>query len=831
MVPSTLPQLLGLHSIILILLASVSFSRVDYEGYSECKKPFNCGLLQNLSYPFWGGNRHLYCGHIAFRLACQAGQYPSIFGDGEPEQFRLMLVDPNRKVMTLALIKPEEYICPQNPENKTLNPSFLSLPGSNLRTLDLFYGCTESMHPPGTEIKGCQGWGRSYFGFERWPTDSGHYPPTCNATIRIPVPVDVVDGLDKGGMPAVEGLLREGYNLSYLHGRAATICQECTSSGGVCGTNASDPTGFLCLCRGNSSTPDVCKRGAYEDTRPTPLHNVSLDLTPFDISPGHNTDLFFLYNCTSKPEYFTYPVNCACNAGNYCFAGFHLELYNYSLKSCKYFVNAPVRAVNDVGTLIGMNYADVLKMGFFLGWSAYNCSTCERSGDRCGFEDNDFLCYCRGGPRLQSCVLLNTTIILTSRKPKFCDVIIIILTPHCFFLLLRTGGDWTVGRKIAIGVAASVGAALVLFSGFLIWYRRKKKQYPPSRSFPSDPSSKSDIEEGSQFNGVHLFTYEELEAATNNFDSAKELGEGAFGTVYYGQLHDGRAVAVKRLNENNYNGVGQFMNEVDILTRLRHPHLVSLYGCTSRSSRELLLVYEYVANGTVADHLHGQKAKPGGLPWTIRMNIAVETASALAYLHRSDIIHRDVKTKNILLDTNFCVKVADFGLSRLFPSDVTHVSTAPQGTPGYVDPEYHECYQLTSKSDVYSFGVVLVELISSMPAVDITRHRQDINLSNMAIIKIQSDALNELVDPTLGFESDCAVRKMVKAVAELAFRCLQRAKDMRPPMDEVLEVLKEIQNTDYDMAEGEDMDMDAPLSDTVGLLNSAPLQPSPDNVV
>ncbi|KAJ4841505.1 hypothetical protein Tsubulata_033675, partial [Turnera subulata] len=513
----------------------------------------------------------------------------------------------------------------------------------------------------------------------------------------------------------------------------------------------------------------VTNAAAYEDTCPTPLHNVSLDLTPFDISPGHNTDLFFLYNCTSKPEYVTYPVNCACNAGNYCFAGFHLELYNYSLKSCKYFVNAPVRAVDDVGTLIDMNYADVLKTGFFLDWSAYNCSTCERSGGRCGFENNDFLCYCRDGPRLQSC-------------------------------------------------------------GFLIWCRRKKKQYPPSyvsRSFPSDPSSKSDIEKGSQFNGVYLFTYEELEAATNNFDSAKELGEGGFGTVYYGQLQDGRAVAVKRLYENNYKRVGQFMNEVDILTRLRHPHLVSLYGCTSRSSRELLLVYEYVPNGTVADHLHGEKAKPGGLPWTVRMNIAVETASALAYLHRSDIIHRDVKTNNILLDTNFCVKVADFGLSRLFPTDVTHVSTAPQGTPGYVDPEYHECYQLTSKSDVYSFGVVLVELISSMPAVDITRHRQEINLSNMAINKIQSDALNELVDPTLGFESDYAVRKMVIAVAELAFRCLQWAKDMRPPMDEVLEVLKEIQNTDYDMAKGEDMDA---LSDKVGLLKSAPQQPSPDTV-
>lgn len=179
------------------------------------------------------------------------------------------------------------------------------------------------------------------------------------------------------------------------------------------------------------------------------------------------------------------------------------------------------------------------------------------------------------------------------------------------------------------------------------------------------------------------------------------------------------------------------MNEVEILTRLRHQNLVALYGCTSKRSRELLLVYEYIPNGTVADHLHGRRANSGLLSWPVRLSVAVETACALAYLHASDIIHRDVKTNNILLDNDFHVKVADFGLSRLFPTDVTHVSTAPQGTPGYVDPEYYQCYQLTEKSDVYSFGVVLIELISSKQAVDTNRDRQDINLSNMAVNKIQ----------------------------------------------------------------------------------------------
>ncbi|RVX12655.1 Leaf rust 10 disease resistance locus receptor-like protein kinase-like 1.1 [Vitis vinifera] len=208
-----------------------------------------------------------------------------------------------------------------------------------------------------------------------------------------------------------------------------------------------------------------------------------------------------------------------------------------------------------------------------------------------------------------------------------------------------------------------------------------------------------------------IFPYTELEEATNYFDPDREIGDGGFGTVYHGQLRDGREVAVKRLYENNHRRVEQFMNEVQILTRLRHRNLVSLYGCTSRHSRELLLVYEFIPNGTVADHLHGDRADSGLLTWPIRLSIAIETATAL---------------------------FADFGLSRLFPTDVTHVSTAPQGTPANVDPEYHQCYQLTDKSDVYSFGVVLIELISSLPAVDINRHRHEINLSNYAINKIQN---------------------------------------------------------------------------------------------
>nr|ACN37017.1 unknown [Zea mays] len=378
---------------------------------------------------------------------------------------------------------------------------------------------------------------------------------------------------------------------------------------------------------------------------------------------------------------------------------------------------------------------------------------------------------------------------------------------------------------VIAGVAAGAGVA-ILAAAIFLFVRRKRKQkrvvnssskllkYSGSGGTPR--SRVGDMESGSiEDPPTHLFTYEELEEATSCFDENRELGDGGFGTVYKGYLKDGRVVAVKRLYNNSYRRVEQFQNEAAILSGLRHPNLVMFYGCTSSQSRELLLVYEFVANGTVADHLHGQRAAERALPWPLRLGVAVESAAALTYLHAIEppVVHRDVKTTNILLDADYHVKVADFGLSRLFPLDVTHVSTAPQGTPGYVDPEYHQCYQLTDKSDVYSFGVVLVELISSKPAVDVTRHRNEINLAGMAISKIQKCQLEELVDIDLGYETDPATKKAMTAVAELAFRCLQQNGEMRPPIKEVLEVLRSIQG-EYQTGKDGDKNKDGPLSPT-----------------
>ncbi|KAK4263843.1 hypothetical protein QN277_029206 [Acacia crassicarpa] len=394
--------------------------------------------------------------------------------------------------------------------------------------------------------------------------------------------------------------------------------------------------------------------------------------------------------------------------------------------------------------------------------------------------------------------------------------------------------------KLALGLG--IGLFAVVLCILIIWQRLQKyyKKHPSSEvqlqlasNYAIDPCRKADPESGRIYLRVPLFSYEELKKATNNFDRSNELGNGGFGSVYYGKLQDGREVAVKFLYDHNYRRFEQFMNEIEMLTRLHHRNLVSLYGCTSCRSHELLLVYEFVPNKTVSYHLHDKPANQGLLlPWSARIKIAIETATALAFLHASGTIHRDVKTNNILLDNNFSVKVADFGLSRLFPDDVTHVSTAPQGTPGYVDPDYYQCYQLTSKNDVYSFGVVLIELISSMQAVDMCRPRDEINLANFAVNKIQKSAFEELVDPSLGFETDSEVRRMIISVAELAFQCLLKEKDLRPSMDEVLEILRRIEggNEEFnDVVEEVDVDVNG----AIGISHSGPLHsssspPSPD---
>ncbi|XP_057949730.1 LEAF RUST 10 DISEASE-RESISTANCE LOCUS RECEPTOR-LIKE PROTEIN KINASE-like 1.4 isoform X1 [Malania oleifera] len=576
-----------------------------------------------------------------------------------------------------------------------------------------------------------------------------------------------------------------------------------------------------------------------EGSCPTYLNDSILDLQHFDYHPYHDeyVNITLLYNCpaaTTGEPLIEIHKPCKINDSSYTSVLPIPQPQSHARRfpKCIVGITFPIRQIDlkELGDLLGLS--GVLRRGFEVMCKLKEdeknaCEECMQSNGLCGYDyhSNQTACVCPNPP------YFSDTKCAASTEPK---------------------GKKSTKWPLVIGAAVGAAAFILCVAFFVIWRRKqlaaqsKSKDLsttpPSSNDFPRRPAhnflqtlgsypytTKSDLENGSTYFGVQVFTYAELEEATDNFDSSNELGDGGFGTVYYGKLNDGREVAVKRLYERNFKRVEQFVNEVEILAHLRHQNLVTLYGCTSRRSRELLLVYEYISNGTVADHLHGNRAESGFLRWPARLSIAVETADALAYLHATDIIHRDVKTNNILLDNSFRVKVADFGLSRLFPNDMTHVSTAPQGTPGYVDPEYYHCYQLTNKSDVYSFGVVLVELISSKQAVDTNRHRQEINLANMAISKIQNSSLHELVDPCLGFETDYGVRRTVTLVAELAFRCLQQDRDLRPSMVEVVEVLRGIESHELSTRKGEVVDIGG---DDVGLLRGNNiLSFSPDSVV
>jgi serine/threonine protein kinase len=296
---------------------------------------------------------------------------------------------------------------------------------------------------------------------------------------------------------------------------------------------------------------------------------------------------------------------------------------------------------------------------------------------------------------------------------------------------------------------------------------------------------------------VPLYPYREIERATNCFSEKQMLGTGAFGTVYAGKFQDDELVAIKKIKYRDTNSIDQVLNEIKLLSSVSHPNLVRLLGCCIEEG-EQILVYEYMPNGTLSQHL--QRERSNGLPWTTRLTIASETANAIAYLHSAmnpPIYHRDIKSSNILLDHSYKSKVADFGLSRLGMTETSHVSTAPQGTPGYVDPQYHQNFHLSDKSDVYSFGVVLVEIITALKVVDFTRPQTEVNLAALAIDRIGKGCVDEIVDPFLEPNRDAWTLYSVHKVAELAFRCLAFHSDMRPSMMEVAEELEHIRRSGW----------------------------------
>ncbi|EHA8589450.1 Receptor-like protein kinase HERK 1 [Cocos nucifera] len=351
--------------------------------------------------------------------------------------------------------------------------------------------------------------------------------------------------------------------------------------------------------------------------------------------------------------------------------------------------------------------------------------------------------------------------------------------------------------------AGSVITIMTLSAIFICYCIRKKKTPPVKKSNPrgrhplflhgtmgstskaqvlkSPPNSKGSMATNRM---GRRFTIAEIRAATNNFDESLVIGNGGFGKVYKGELEEGNLAAIKRGHPQSEQGLKEFETEIEMLSKLRHRHLVSMIGYCDEQN-EMILVYEYMANGTLRSHLFGSDLPP--LTWKQRLDACIGAARGLHYLHTGaerGIIHRDVKTTNILLDENFVAKMADFGLSKDGPAlDHTHVSTAVKGSFGYLDPEYFRRQQLTQKSDVYSFGVVLFEVVCARPVINPSLPRDQINLAEWAVHWQRQQSIETIVDPHL--EGNYSPESL-KKFGDVAEKCLADEGKNRPTMGEIL---------------------------------------------
>lgn len=339
---------------------------------------------------------------------------------------------------------------------------------------------------------------------------------------------------------------------------------------------------------------------------------------------------------------------------------------------------------------------------------------------------------------------------------------------------------------VIVAVSCLILVASVVGIIVTVFFRRRRRQSSLKKT------------EGSSLPS-HLcryFTIAEIRAATKNFDDAFIIGAGGFGNVYKGYI-DGSTtatpVAIKRLRKGSQQGFNEFVNEIDLLSQLRHIHLVSLIGYCN-DGNEMILVYEFMQRGTLREYLYdfGDNNNYSPLTWKQRLEILLGAARGLHYLHagaKHNIIHRDVKTTNILLDEKWVAKVSDFGLSKVGPTGMstTHVSTVVKGSLGYLDPEYYKRQRLTLKSDVYSFGVVLLEVLCARPPLVRALEKKKASLVDWVRRCHEEGVIDQAVDP---FIRGSVTVECLRCYCQMALSCLHDDGDQRPSMSDVVGALE-----------------------------------------
>ncbi|KAI4352420.1 hypothetical protein L6164_006674 [Bauhinia variegata] len=345
---------------------------------------------------------------------------------------------------------------------------------------------------------------------------------------------------------------------------------------------------------------------------------------------------------------------------------------------------------------------------------------------------------------------------------------------------------------VVAGVVAGFALLLLLVACFIVG-RRRGSQFNhansddrTSRWAPFSSTTTKSRSSSLPSDLCRYFSIAEIEAAANNFDELFKVGVGGFGNVYKGYIDDNTTtVAIKRLKPGSQQGAQEFMNEIGMLSQLRHLHLVSLIGYCNENN-EMILVYDYMARGTLRDHLYNTDNPP--LSWKQRVQICIGAARGLHYLHtgaKQTIIHRDVKSTNILLDEQWVAKVSDFGLSKIGPSGISrsHITTVIKGSFGYLDPDYYTRQRLTIKSDVYAFGVVLLEVLCGRPPLLRSIDKSKICLSDCARKCYQEGIIDQIVDP---FWKGRIAPECLKKFSDIAMNCLLDDGSQRPSMNDVV---------------------------------------------